>query len=101
MKQKGESNGWSLLDDNETRMVTRRWIGPIGCPFGDFAENIAEFSIEMHEEAQSDINKPGEVLVMRHVDTKHIDRVGGSITTVGRLPKGTDIAKWLAVNEPA
>jgi len=92
---------WALEHVTTPTFITRRWIGPIGCPFGEFGENIAEFSIDLHEEAQSGINKDGEVLAMRHVDMKHASKAGGTITSVGRLLRDANIEKWLAVFETA
>jgi hypothetical protein len=49
------------------------WIGPLDCPFGDFAKDIAEFSIDMHAKAAHE-NK-SLVMAVAEVRDRHCSRL--------------------------
>lgn len=56
--------GWVDPNDGCGYGQPSRWIGPLSCPAGPFGSEIAEFTVERHEEAE----KQGKSLIMVHAD---------------------------------
>lgn len=65
--QWGDMNDYGELRPEAIRPI--RWIGPLGCPGGDFHDNIAEFDAPRHDEAKA----AGKAMVMLAVDFSYCD----------------------------
>lgn len=78
--EKGDA--WSCEDRSWFARVTK-WVGPLGCPGGDFDSAINEFSVPQHEVAESD----GRALVSLAIDYAHCrdERGQGTITVFGLM----------------
>ena len=66
----------------ERSCTIKHWIGPLSCPGGELGQEIAEFTLERHQEA----NRSGKSMVMVHADVrKRKGAPGCRITQTGLL----------------
>lgn len=79
------------IDSNTVKSI-KRWLGPIGCPGGDFHENTVIADAPLHDLAASE----GKAIVLVHVDYRHCADSHGSSITMCSVQSRENAEKYIA-----
>ena len=73
---------WSGISEPFDIMIDH-WIGPLSCPYGDFADSIVEPELELHQIAEEDKT----CITIKHTNFQHADSHGGTWTTINLVKR--------------